>query len=233
MRIVFRCPPELRGLVPEPIAAKQGLPDWLRSMPATAHWADGGGDIRTVKQCPPFVDAMGSGFLILLATDVTVEDGRLSWAWDPPPSSLGRITRAPVAFHVIEQAEGSPLYDPDGAIVKFNNFWTIETPPGIALLCCHPFNREELPFRTLTGLVDTDRYSDGLIQFPARWIDRAFNGTLAKGTPIAQCVPVPREALELTLEDLTGDAAERFRETKRAIEEEPGAYRKRYRARRP
>ncbi|MCG8461128.1 MAG: hypothetical protein MI919_32995, partial [Holophagales bacterium] len=86
-----------------------------------------------------------------------------------------------------EQAAGSPLSDADTVIVKFNNFWTIECPSGWSLLVTHPVNREDLPFRTLTGLVDADRYGDAFIHFPARWSDPDFTGLLPRGTPVAQC----------------------------------------------
>lgn len=31
--LTFRCPKELEGLLPPPIPAAQGLPDWLKTMP--------------------------------------------------------------------------------------------------------------------------------------------------------------------------------------------------------
>ncbi|MCE3249747.1 MAG: hypothetical protein K0R41_3572 [Geminicoccaceae bacterium] len=114
--------------------------------------------------------------------------------------------------------------------LKFNNFWTIALEPGWSLLVVHPINRADLPFQTLTGLVDADRYGDGLIHFPARWLDAGFEGVLARGTPVAQCIPVRREALELAFAPLEGDAAARFAEVKDALAAEPGVYRKRYRA---
>ncbi len=118
---------------------------------------------------------------------------------------------------MIEQTAGSPLYAEDASIIKFNNFWTVELPPGHSLLCTHPFNRMELPFRTLTGLVDVDLYKDAFIQYPAVWLDPAFSGIVPKGTPIAQCIPVPRQALDLDFAELTGDAAARFIEVKEAV----------------
>jgi hypothetical protein len=97
----------------------------------------------------------------------------------------------------------------------------------------HPANRRDLPFETLTGLVDADLYGDGLIHFPARWRDPDFAGLLPRGTPVAQCVAVRREALELCVEPLAGAAAERFALLKDALATEPGVYRKRYRAAKP
>lgn len=233
MKVVFRCPPELKRLLPKPLPAKRGLPAWLRDMPMTVPSLDAGGDIRTLKQCPPFLDAMSAGFLIPLATDIEVDHGIFRWDWDLPPSRAGRYTRSPIAFHLSDQAEGAPFHQPDRMVVKFNNFWTIALKAGYSLLVTHPFNREDLPFRTLTGLVDADLYQDGFIQFPALWLDPDFVGRLAKGTPIAQCLPVPREALDLKFDELTAAAAERFAETKEAVSSEPGVYKRRYRAKKP
>ena len=61
MRMIFRCDPALSDHLPRPVPARSALPDWLRAMPAKAHSEIHGRDIRTVKQCPPFVDAMAYG----------------------------------------------------------------------------------------------------------------------------------------------------------------------------
>lgn len=233
MNIRFCCPPELTDTLPRPYPAKRGIPTWLKRMAATAPSADVRGEIRTVKQCPPFVDAMGFGFIVPLATDIRVDRGSFEWDWELGPSSLGGYTRSPLTFHLGEQLTGAPFADPESAAIKFTNYWTIETPPGSALLVTHPFNREDLPFRTLTGLVDTDRYKDGCIQFPALWRDPDFVGVLERGLPVAQCVPVSREALTLEFGELVGDAARDFMDTMEAVNAEPGAYRRRFRVAKP
>ncbi len=38
------------------------------------------GEIRTVKQCSPFIDAMGLGFTIPLPCDLCFRDGVFTWA---------------------------------------------------------------------------------------------------------------------------------------------------------
>lgn len=230
MKVTFRCPPELFDILPRPVPARDGLPEWLRAMPAEAPVAELGAAVRTLKHCPPFLDAMRTGFLMPLAADVRVEGGAFSWDWDLPRTALGRTTRSPLSFHHAEQALGSPLHDPERVFLKFNNFWTIALEPGWSLLVTHPINRADLPFQTLTGLVDADRYGDGVIHFPARWVDAGFEGVLARGTPVAQCIPVRREALEMAFAPLEGAAATRFAEVKDALAAEPGVYRKRYRA---
>jgi hypothetical protein len=230
VRVIFRCPPELIDILPRPVRARDGLPEWLRAMPGEVLVPELGGEVRTLKHCPPFIDAMRTGFLMPLAADIRVADGAFSWDWELPATALGRTTRSPLSFHHAEQATGSPLHDRDRLFLKFNNFWTIQLEPGWSLLVVHPVNRTDLPFQTLVGLVDADRYGDGLIHFPARWLDPAFEGTLARGTPVAQCIPVRRAALELAFEPLAGEAAERFAALKDALAAEPGVYRKRYRA---
>ncbi|MBM3526182.1 MAG: hypothetical protein FJX57_24790 [Alphaproteobacteria bacterium] len=220
MRIRFSCPPELFDMLPPPIAAKRGFPDWLKAMPMTEKLADGGED-RTVKQCPPFIDAMGHGFLLPLATDIRVADGRFEWDWASAESPLG--------FHFASQFPGAPFAPGARSALKFHNFWSIATEPGWAMLFTHPFNRADLPFRTLTGLVDTDHYSVHPVHFPAIWVDTGFAGTLARGTPIAQCFPVRRETLDAAIEPMTADvAAERLRLRDRIVSE-AGVYKTEFR----
>ena len=183
MRVVFRCDPAIEDELMRPVAARAALPDWLRAMPRTAFSDLHGQEVRTVKQCPPFVDAMSHGFIIPLPCDVTVRDGVLSWDWDHPALTVEAHPRSPVSFHVPAQVAGTPFFDPEVAIVKFNSFWTIELEPGHSLFATHPVNRADLPFRLLTGVVDCDRFTDVGILFPAVWTDTNFDGVLPRGTP--------------------------------------------------
>jgi hypothetical protein len=232
MRVVFRCDPALYDRLPRPVAARAALPEWLRAMPAAAFSELHGQEIRTVKQCPPFVDAMAHGFLIPLPCDVTVRNGRFSWAWDLPPLSVEAHPRSPLSFHAPAQVTGTPFHDANRAVIKFNSFWTIELESGYSLFATHPINRADLPFRLLTGVVDADRFTDVGILFPAVWTDPQYDGVLPAGTPVAQCFPVARDALELAFEPLTASAQRRYDETGAALLAKPGVYRRRFRARR-
>ena len=124
---------------------------------------------------------------------------------------------------------GTPLFDEDKFIIKFSNFWAIETPPGYSLLVTHPVNRYDLPFTTLTGLVDTDLYKNDFINFPARWRDGGFNGVLPKGTPVAQCLPVKRELWTPHFGTIAGDALSQVQDTT-AVTSNEGVYRRQFRA---
>lgn len=232
MKLTCRCLPGYEGLLPKPVLADKALPDWLRAMPAKAVSETlGGAEVRTLKQCPPVLDAMQTGIVFPLATDVVVENGELSWDWDIPRVDTSRLTRSPIGVHLPEQATGAPLNMPGGQfVIKFSNFWTIEAPEGTSLLITHPLNREDLPFRTLAGLVDVDTFCDGFVHFPALWTDPDFSGTLKAGTPVAQAIPVRREKLELIVEEMDDAHLEAHAVVQDGLQEDPGLYRKRFRA---
>ena len=233
MQITFRCDPALIDLLPRPVPAKAALPQWLRQMaprtPSPLHQRS----IRTVKQCPPFVDAMTHGFMILLPCDIHVRQGQFTWDWPLPPMTLPDHPRAPLSFHVPQQFAGAPFARGAHAALKFNGFWTIELPPGWSLMAVHPLNRDDLPFRLLSGVVDADRFVDIGINFPAMWVDDAFDGVLPRGTPVAQCFPVPRDALALECEPMSREHLQRYAELGSDIlSGPPGTYRRRFRSKR-
>jgi hypothetical protein len=117
-----------------------------------------------------------------LVSDLKVEDGEFSWDRDVPGGGVTNFTHSPIDYHDNVQVVGTPFFDDDRFIIKFNNVWTIETPAGYSLLFTHPFNRGDLPFTTIAGMVDADSYTDNLITFPARCHDSNFGGVLPKGT---------------------------------------------------
>ena len=158
MTLTFRCPPGLESILPRPIPAVLGLPEWFKSLPQKAFNRALGEEHLTVKKCPPFIDAMTYGFLIPLAIDLKVQDGEFSWNFDLPEGLVSEYSHSPIDFHDPSQAAGTPFFDDDRFIIKFNNFWTIEAPQGYSLLFTHPVNRADLPFTTITGLVDCDTF---------------------------------------------------------------------------
>lgn len=232
MRIVFRCDPALEGRLPKPVPAREALPDWLAAMPRSAFSPLHGADIRTVKHCPPFLDAMTHGFVMTLPCDVHVRARQLSWDWEIPDPAIRAHPRAPISFHVPEQVSGTPWAAAGQVVVKFNSFWTIELEPGWSLFAMHPANRDDLPFRLLSGLVDADRFHDVGILFPAIWRDPDFEGVLPRGMPVAQCIPVRREAPSLVFETLDEAGMARYERTADALLSGPGVYRKQFRAER-
>ena len=233
MNIQFRCDPALERYLPKPVPARRALPDWLKTMPAEAHSLMHNHAVRTVKQCPPFIDAMSAGFLMLLPCEVLFRQGAFTWNWDiPAPHTPGQAI-APLNFHAAAQVEGTPFAEGNINLIKFTSFWTIRLPPGWSLLATHPYNRDDLPFRTLTGLVDADSFHQVGVLFPARWLDPATECVLPAGTPVAQCLPVQREALEMDFGVLSADDQAEFENVGSRILAEPGVYRREFRHKGP
>lgn len=230
MTLEFRCPAELEGKLPPPIAASLGLPNWLKAMPTQMFNNIDMRDGDTVKRCPPFVDAMTTGFLMPLICDLRIENGEITWDNELPPGRAFEYPHSPIGFHDGNQVVDTPLFEPDRLLIKFHNLWTIKAPEGYSLLFTHPVNRFDLPFTTLNGLVDCDRYCDSLIHFPAHWHDVNFSGVLPRGTPVAQCVPVKRESWIARIATLTAEEAQRAHELAKAVSREPGLYRRKFRA---
>jgi hypothetical protein len=230
MTLMFRCPPELESVLPPPLPAVEGLPDWFKGLPQKSFNPIAQSDTQTVKRCPPFIDAMTYGFLMPLICDLKVEKGEFSWLLDLPHGGKCKYARSPIAFHDPSQVAGSPYHEQDRFVIKFHNFWTIESPPGYSLLFTHPVNRPDLPFTTLTGLVDSDLYRQNWIHFPAQWHDADFSGVLPKGTPVAQCIPVKRESWVARTARLSDEDAAQINELSDEIARETGIYRRQYRA---
>jgi hypothetical protein len=229
MALRFRCPRELEAILPRPIPAMLGLPDWFKAMPQKAFNPTMGAEAQTVKKCPPFIDAMTYGFLMPLPVNLEVRDGEFTWSFDVPKGFVSEYSHSPIGFHDGSQVAGTPFVDDDRFIIKFNNFWTIEAPPGYSVLITHPVNRADLPFTTLTGLVDCDTFHDTPVNFPAHWHDIAFNGVLPKGTPIAQCLPVKRESWVGRFDTFSADENARMIKVGQAIGREADVYRRQFR----
>jgi hypothetical protein len=230
MNVRFSCLPGWEPYLPKPRLASGYLPDWLKSMPSHARSGTlSSAEVRTVKQCPPFIDAMKSGILFPLATDLTVKDGEFTWKWDLPPHPDSRMTRSPIGVHVPEQAAGVPGIGSRTFLVKFTNFWTVSLPEGWSMLFTHPLNRLDLPFRTLSGMVSADQWTAGFVHFPAVWTDESFEGVLEAGTPIAQAFPVPRGSLNLDVDVMDQEALDDHLAVQDKLQDVEGVYRKDYR----
>ncbi|MFZ0844486.1 MAG: hypothetical protein WAM62_01740 [Pseudolabrys sp.] len=230
MTVMFRCLPELEPILPRPTPAVQGLPKWFKAMPQKAFSETADKEVLTIKKCPPVVDAMVYGFMIPLVADLKVENGEFSWEREVPPTAVAKFSCSPIDFHDGAQVAGSPFFEDDRFIVKFNNFWTMQTPPGYSLLFTHPLNRIDLPFTTISGMVDTDLFPDNLVNFPARWHDENFSGVLPMGTPIAQCIPIKREIWRGRFEPMSPEQARKLSDTTTALAQQPGIYRRDFRA---
>lgn len=228
MKITARCHPSLKDILPEPVPARACLPDWLGSMPSEVDAvAMGGNPVRTLKHCPPIIDALRQGVIILCPTDIHVSGSDISWDWDLPHDPSQVTSRGPLGIHTPEQATGSAYENNGDLFIKFVNYWSLEVPDGWSLLFHHPWGYPDLPFTTLSGVVDCDTYGLGNVHFPAV-LTPGFEGTIARGTPIIQFTPVQRQ-VELEIAAMTDEQVAENTRVLNAVAADPGVYRKDFR----
>jgi hypothetical protein len=162
----------------KPFPASKAVPDWYRKMPRVIE------GIQTVKTCVPVLDILTAGYMIPLPASVK---------WDEASKDFLSQTSFEInSDHYPTQTQGVPVseeYDPQPH--KWINYWFIKTPPGYSTLFIHPANRQDLPFYSFSGIVDTDEHPL-IINFPFLW-KKDFRGIVPAGTPMIQAIPFKRD----------------------------------------
>jgi hypothetical protein len=177
------------------------IPDWYKKIPSNVknapHYQLDNVNFsmtnQTVKSCPPFLDAMTTGYMYTLPFDVEFsieENGTQGFKW--------RVETECVSTHNSEQfpnVKNTEAQDSKNIFKWFSPFG-IKTPPGYSVFFTHPINRFDLPFRTFSGVVETDVYHNA-VQFPFMVTTEATKKKpiiiIEKGTPLAQFFPFKRE----------------------------------------
>lgn len=172
-----------------PKPSKDCVPKWFRDIPTEK--PEFGRQFRrasTVKKCVPYLDALTFGYMVCAPQDIGIKDDgkNLEFAW-------GFEREEPVVtVDTPHRAEGMPVpfgYKP--VVFRINVYPRILTPSGYSVLITHPFNRYDLPFLSLSGVIDSDKLDSPLTV--SMYIRSDFSGIIEKGTPLAQVVPFKRE----------------------------------------
>jgi hypothetical protein len=180
---------EEMGVIPEPYPARKLIPEWFKALPPRIN---PGLETGTLKRCPPFLDAMVTGWIIPLAADVEItsnEDASfIEYSW--------KFHRTMVENHGKDQVTTTKCPAPHHAQppMKWLNWWAIKCPPGHSLLFVPPLNRPDPRFTIFSGIVDADRYFE-YVNFPFVWNEPNYHGIVEAGTPIAQVIPIKRSSM--------------------------------------
>lgn len=183
------------NLTKSPTPAKNHIPKWFKDIPL---WHDkekkinihpsGEYDINsTVKKCVPFMDTFLTGYIQTLWCDIIFyknDNGSINFEHNGYDSPIG-----------IRDKTHLPIDDrwyPNEFV--WQTKWEPLTPPGYSTLYIHPLNRIELPFFTISGIIDTDNWPvTGSYPF---LLKNNFVGEIKRGTPIYQMIPLKREHWE-------------------------------------
>jgi len=180
-----------------PISASECMPEWYKKLPRYVNNSDkpikalGQKDLKT---CVPFRDGMVSGYMILLPADIEV---CISATGD-----VNVFTNPTLSFRVVEKRgaltsenQGYGMPNPIGTtpiMFAWSAMWGIKTKKKDSVLVTHPLNRNDLPFVTTSGIIDSGFFSvAGNIPF---FLKEGFEGVIPKGTPIAQIIPFERKS---------------------------------------
>ncbi len=181
-KILFNAIDEItfNGIRPEP--AFKHIPDWWKELRPSSD-INGRNNVPTVKQCPPTIDALLSGYLIFTQCDMHFLENEL-FEYNYPNKIVEKWNN--------KQTEGMNFLDGyTDSVYKFINRWIIKTPEGWSSLFVHPVGYPNLQFITLSGVVDTDILETD-INPPFR-MKKGWTGTIKAGTPIAQIIPIKRD----------------------------------------
>jgi hypothetical protein len=174
-----------------PKPAVKEVPEWYRNTPEYngtqgKKVLSGGGIPHTIKKCMPVFDAITAGYILYTQVDVqvSIEDDLPYYTWSGQNA---------ISFHPIQQAPLHPKRN-EAPYPKWQNPYSIITPPGYSVLFTQPMHRESV-FTILDGIVDTDNYT-APVNFPFVLNDTKWEGIIPAGTPMAQVIPFKREFWE-------------------------------------
>ncbi len=174
----------------KPVPASTVLPKWWREIPNYSNDKNSlelaPGPTVTVKRCLPVFDGLTAGYVMPLWSDIQV-------TYDDLGGTYVKWLPSEPVFEVWDPSQVSTFKIPEEynlAVFKYVHGWIIKTPPGWSCLITHPIAYPDLPFKVITGIVDTDRLNTG-INTPIVF-KKGFEGIIEKGTPMFQIIPIKR-----------------------------------------
>jgi hypothetical protein len=181
------------------VPAKQKIPDWYKGIPK---WNDNkiassqNGIHKTIKACTPFMESLTTGYIITLPYDLYIENknGNPYMIWQEnieyPPRFRNKVSSdnlVPAGHYPLEYVWDISL--------------SFEVPIGHSMLLTHPLNRHDLPFTTLSGVIDGGYATTPHGSYPF-YVKTGFEGIIEQGTPIMQIIPFKQQPW--TLEKVDG-----------------------------
>lgn len=170
------------------VPMKSLIPEWYKSIDKFTNGAKEPSlnpTNVTVKVCGPYMDSMLTGYALTAPVDFLVEI----------ENGMPKIRHRAEGPFIGERSPDQEVPAPPGFYSQQFTWQTkaaISIPEGYSLLFTHPLNRVDLPFYTLSGVVDGPYdMQPGNLPF---YIRRGFTGVIEAGTPIAQIIPIKQDS---------------------------------------
>jgi hypothetical protein len=179
-----------------PQPALKFIPEWHKNLPKYSEGTNffnygGYANNLTVKSCLPVTDAFTSGYIISSFCDMQVSrnhagEVQITWSLNSQNVSPQVSQSNQPGKHNFANIEGY-----DNSDFSWLPTWCIKTPKGYSSMFIHPLNRNDLPFYTIGGVIDTDGWGDaGKHPFMFK---KGWEGIIPLGTPLIQVIPFKRE----------------------------------------
>jgi len=178
-----------KDIVDPPQPSKFLIPDWYKDIKTETVDNSSLQKKANLKHCIPFLDAMLSGYIQKTWSDINVYKEKNGNITVESENNLK-------IFEVRDKVSapiGDNFYD---AEFIWQRQWSLKLPDGYSALISHPFNRIDLPFFTLSAIVDSDKYNHVRVGNIPFYIKNNFIGVIPKGTPMFQIFPFKREEWE-------------------------------------
>lgn len=181
----------IKDYYPEPTA--KSIPEWYANAdkyikdPNTGQYVPNydGGKMPSFKACPAVLDTFTAGYVMKTPCDLFFyEKNNLIQVKTPKGYEDFCATRPPMSGFV------SPMGYLEAPFHWYPS-WAPELPKGYSAIYISPANRYDLPFVTVSGIIDNDKIdTPGLMPF---FLHKDFKGLLPAGTPFVQIIPFKRE----------------------------------------
>jgi hypothetical protein len=192
---------EAEILVDHPIPYRKNMPEWYKNMPAFSEGEmkvfSGGSTNATAKLCRPFFDSLSMGYVQNLWCDVYIKKDGDQIFYE------NSMQKCPAMSHREDDSEIpiNSIFFQKEFIWKMQ--WVPKLPKGYSMIYTHPFNREDLPFRSFTGIVDSDVFFHEKEANHPFYIQGNFEGLIPAGTPIVQMIPFKREEWKMSIKNFS------------------------------
>lgn len=201
---------DVTNSVPEefyPCPAIQAMPEWWKSLQPYESgrgiaFKDSESSNQTAKRCIPMLDAIGAGYTIFATEDIYISQNLAGDKIGMAKSGLG------IGYHSQQQVSTHPNFPEGQSPMKWNNPFSIKTPPGYSCLFVPVLNGDPLPFKFFSGVVDTDTYWNP-VNFPFELNPYDFTGIVEAGSPLIQVIPFKREDWKINIKTGMTDELEK------------------------
>lgn len=180
-----------------PKPAAELMPNWWKDMPVFStenKFSLSPYSNVTAKKCFPLLDGITAGYIVTLWADVYIKnvDGYMSARWTTTEPVLDSWDVRQSSTYEVPEGFGLPVF-------KYLHGWIPKTPAGYSCYVTHPVGYPNLPIRTITGVIDTDKL-DTYANAPFV-IQKDFEGIIEKGTPMFQIIPFKRDEWTATFSE--------------------------------